>query len=325
MSGRLQSVIKILVALAALGIVVIALRGVDLQQALSILISANIAFLLLTVVFQAINLTVRLYRWKYLLLPTRDIPLGTLVSPLFIAFAVGNLAITGAGAVPRIYILNRRTGVDGGFIAGTLAQEAFLDAGAVILWAAIVPFVVDLPPAFRTVQALLILPLGLLFFIELAVWRRRSLLVDTLKRQGLWERVLGFLPALARENLDTFGHGLSDAFAQPKTLAAVVGSTLLIWITEAFIFWMLALSLTIPFSYLQASAVTAYTNAAIGIIVVPGFVGTLEASAVSLTLALGGTQAAALAYTVLLRVFVVGPSTLLGAFFAWREAADISK
>lgn len=325
MSGRLQNAIKILVALAALAIVVIALRGVDLRQALNILVGANIVFLLLTVVFQAVNLATRIYRWKYLLLPTRDVPMSNLVSPLFVGFAVGNVSITGAGAVPRIYLLNRRTGVDGGFIAGTLAQEAFLDAGAVILWAAIVPFLVDLPPAFRTVQILLVIPLALLFFIELAIVRRTSLLVDALKRRGLWERILGFLPGWVRENLNTFGHGLGDAFHQPKTLAAVVGSTLLIWITEAFIFWMVALSLSIPFSYLQASAVTAYTNAAIGIIVVPGFVGTLEASTVTLTLALGGTQAAALAYTVLLRIFVVGPSTLLGAFFAWREAAHITE
>lgn len=325
MGGRFQTIIRILVGLAALAIVIFALRGVDLQEAARILLSANVAFLVATLATQAVNMTLRLLRWRFLLEPIQRVPLATLVSPLLISFAVGNVTFTGAGAVPRVYITARRTGIDGGFIAGTLVEEFLLDATAVILWGALVPFVVSLPPQFRTVQIIFAFPLALLLLMGLATVRRHSLVIGLLVRTGLWERIMTVLPSWISGNLDTLGYGMSAAVSRRRTLVATMGTTVLIWATEAAVFWLLLLSLSIPFSYLQASAVTAYTNAAISIIVVPGFLGTLEVSSVGLVLALGGTQAAALAFTVLLRVFLIGPSTLLGAFFAWREGSHIGR
>ncbi len=325
MSARLQTIIRIVVGLAALAIVVFALRGVDLQQALSILLSANLAFLVATLVVQAVNMTLRLLRWRFLLMPVQHVPLRTLVSPLLISFAVGNVTFTGAGAVPRVYITARRTGLDGGFIAGTVVEEFLLDATAVILWATLVPFVVSLPPQFRTLQIIFAFPLVLLLLTGLAAVRRQSLVIGLLVRTGLWQRIVGLLPSWISDNLDTLGYGMSAAVAQRRTLIAAVATTVAVWLTEAVVFWLLLLSLSIPFSYLEATAVTAYTNAAISIVVVPGFVGTLEVSSVGLVLALGGTQAAALAFAVLLRVFLIAPSTLLGAFFAWREGSHIGR
>ena len=118
---------------------------------------------------------------------------------------------------------------------------------------------------------------------------------------------------------------VSASFGNSGTYIPVIGLTVLIWMIEALIYWLLLQSLGISFDYLQASAVTAYTNFAISIIVVPGFVGTLEASSVGMVLALGGTQAATLAFTLLLHAFVVVPSTVVGAIFAWREGFRLGR
>jgi uncharacterized protein (TIRG00374 family) len=323
--AHLQTILRIALSLALLGLVALTLRGVDLREALTILLSANSFFLALTLFVQGGTLVLRTIRWKYALLPAQDIPTLKLFPPLLISFAVGNVTVSGVGAIPRVYLVNRHRGVNQGFIVGTIFQELLLDATTVFLWALVVPFLVPLPSQFHVIQLLLILPVLLILFIDLAMIRHESLLVRLLVRLGLWKRAIRALPKWASDNIDTVGLGMGAAFAYRKTTVALVATTVTIWIMEGFIFWLLALSLMIPFSYLQATAATAYTSAVISIIVVPGFLGTLELSSVGLVLSLGGTAAAAVAYTVLLRVFLIGPSTILGLFFAWREGFHLGK
>ncbi|MCL5958337.1 MAG: flippase-like domain-containing protein [Chloroflexi bacterium] len=319
MRVNIQTIAKVIISLAALAVLVFALRGVNVAQALGILLSADPAILITVVLVQAVSLFIRLVRWKYQLRPAQEVPLGILVSPLLISYAVGNVTVTGVGAVPRVYLLNRRTGMAAGFIAGTWVQEYVLDATALLSWSVIVPCLVKLPPEFHQVQFMLIVPLILVLLVDFAFWRRKSLSVSLLMHLGLWERIKNLFPGLIGKGLGSFGDGLSAAFAYPLTFAVVVLTTFLIWATEVLIFWLLLLSLDIPFGYLQASVIVVFTHLVIGIPSVPGFVGTLEAATVSLVLALGGTQADALAYAVLLRVFLVGPTTLLGVALAWRE------
>ncbi|MCL5264035.1 MAG: flippase-like domain-containing protein [Chloroflexi bacterium] len=323
MKVNLQTIAKVIVTFAAFIILFLVLRGVNVSLALRILISAN-PFALVAVIFlEAVSITLRLVRWKYMLLPTRKVPVMTLVTPLLVSFAVGNLTVTGVGAVPRIYLLNRHTGINPGFIAGTIAQEYVVDATALVFWAATVPFLVRLPREFHFAQLLLILPLTLLLLANFALWRRESVLIDLLVRLGLWFRILSILPNFVRQNLDSFGDGLSAAFAYPVTLTVVGLATALIWAVEALTFWLLLLSLGIPFTYLQASAIMAFVEVIIGLPSLPGFVGTLEAATASLVVALGGARESALAYALLLHVFVVVPTTLAGALLAWRAGLRI--
>lgn len=305
--------------MAALVVLVIALRGVDLTLALDILLDANPLALVAVVLVQVVAIALRLVRWKYQLLPAQDVSLRTLVSPLLISFAVGNVGVTGIGLVPRVYLLGARTRIDNAFIAGTWLQEYILDATVVVAWAALVPSLVELPPQFGQIQFALILPLAFFLLIDLAIVRRQSLLVKLLTKLGLWESVLRRLPSFIGDNLRGFGDGLGAAFAFPLSSLVVVLSTLLIWLLEVVIFWLLLSSIGIPFSHLQASAVVAFTHLVIGVPAFPGFAVTLEAVTVTLVLALGGSPSAALAYLVLLRIFLVGPTTLVGAILAWRE------
>lgn len=324
MKIRIQTVVKIVVSLAAIGIVIIVLRGVDLGRALGIILGANLAILALVLLVQAASIFLRLVRWKYQLLPAQDVPLSVLISPLLVSFAVGNVTVTGVGVVPRSYLLARRTGIDGAFAAGTWFQEYVLDATAVVIWAVVVPFVVTLPPAFRQVQIVLLPLLAILFLVCLAFWRCSSILVELLKRLDVWERILSLLPDWVARRRDAFSQGLCAAFAYPGARVVVPLATMIIWAIEALIFWLLLLSLGIPFDYLEASAIMAFTHVVIGVPSVPGFIGTLEVATVGMVLALGGDQAGALAYVVLLRLFFTGPSTLLGVFFAWREGWRIA-
>jgi len=318
-----QTVAKVIVSIGALALLFFLLRDVDLSRTFHILLGANPLILVGVLFVQVVSVFLRLVRWECQLLPARNVSLTALASPLLVSFAVGNVTVTGVGSIPRVYLLNRRTQINPGFIAGTLAQEYILDATALVVWATVVPSFVELPGVFHFVQLLLILPLTLLLLIDLALWRRESLIIQLLLRLGLWFKIVKVLPRFVSENLDSFGDGLTAALAIPTTLVGATVSTALIWAVEAVIFWLLLLSIGIRFSYLDASAVMAFTHLIIGIPSIPGFVGTLEAGTTSVVLALGGSPSDALAYALLLHVFLVGPSTLVGSVFAWHAGMSI--
>lgn len=314
-----QTALKILVSVVAIAIVVIILRGVDLTQTLSILLQANPVVLLLVLCVQAASVTVRLFRWQSLLRPASHVPLRALVAPLMIGYAVGNVTVTGVGALPRIYLLNRRSGIDSGFITGTWLQENLLDAAALLFWVAVIPFLVSLPPGFRQIQVVAAALVTVLAIVELALSRRPTSLVGPRPHSGFWGQVLKRVPDWITTKIGTFMGGVSDSLGEPRLCGAVVLSTALIWAIESMVFWLILLSLDMPFNYIQASAITAFTYLVAGVPAVPGYIGTLELSTVGLVLALGGQQATALAYVVLLRLFFVGPYTVAGAVLAWRE------
>ena len=321
----IQTVITILIVLGSLAAAVLVLRGVDVGLAVALILQANVFYLVLALSATLASLAARVIRWKYALLPGEDVPYVAVTSALLISFLVGVAAVTGVGAVPRIYVLNRRTQLSVGFILGTMVQEVILDMTAILLIATILPFFVELPPFFVAVRVVLFLGLVLFLVFDLALVRHRSLVVTLLKRVGLWERLLGSLPGLLRGSLDDFSNGLGAVFFYPRPLSVVLVMTGVVWLASILLFWFLMLSLNIFFTIVQASLVTAYTNAVITAIAVPGFFGTLEASAITLTIVLGATPAAALAFTALLRVFLVVLPALIGAYFAASEGFRIGR
>lgn len=320
----IQTAAKILVSLLAIGIVFFVLRGVDIRQAGGILLTANPAFLVAVLLVQAISMVFRLLRWRFLLRPAQDVPLRTLVAPLLISYAVGNLTVTGVGGVPRILLLNRRSGIDKGFIAGTWVQEYLLDATAIMLWVAVVPMLVSLPSGFHQAQIIAGVCFGVLVAANGLLWWHGSKPTAGLP-VGLQARIQNRLPNWVTTELNAFGEGLGASLRDPRCLTGAALTTVLIWAAEATVFWLLLLSLSIPFGYLQASAVAVFTYLVTGVPAVPGFIGTLELSTVGLVLALGGEQAMALAYAVLLRLFFIGPVTVAGGLLAWREGWRIAR
>jgi uncharacterized protein (TIRG00374 family) len=243
---------------------------------------------------------------------------------LLISFAVGNVTVTGVGAIPRVELLHRRSGLSRAFIVGTWLLENVFDLTILLLWAVLVPFAITLPQSeglgqFLRIHLFLVLPLMLMIIMLVALWRQQSIAIALLKRLGVWEKTINRLPWQMGKHLDGIGDGLTASLRNIWTCSGAWLTTATIWVLEATMFWLLMLSLKIDLNILEASMVTVYTHLVIGIPSVPGFFGTLELSTASLLLMLGGNSAAALAYVILLRVFFIGPTTLAGIIAAARE------
>ncbi|MCL5962185.1 MAG: flippase-like domain-containing protein [Chloroflexi bacterium] len=319
LGARARIALRVGVSLTALAGLVVIVRDVAIGEVLGVLVGANLTILLVVLPALAAGTLLRLVRWKYLLLPFKEVTLAPLVAPLLISYAVANVTLSFVGAVPRIYLLSRRTGIDGTFTAGVLVLEYFLDTAALVIWASIIPFLVYMTPEFQQGQVVLI-PLSVLFLLfGFALWRRKSLLIGLLTLLKVWEKVLHLLPEWINVRIESFQEGLSAVFAHRRASIMVLLSTVIIWADETLVFWLLLQSLGVPFGFLHASAIMAFAHVVTGSLPVPGSIGTLELAVVTLVLALGGQHEAALAYALLLHLFSLGPVTLVGLFFAWRE------
>lgn len=320
---EIQTILKIVVSLVALAVVVLVLRGVDLAVAWGTLRMASPIALALALAAQAFGIYLRLVRWREMLRPSKLVPIRGLVSPLLIYCMMSNVTLSGLGVVPRVYLVNRRTGVESGFIVGTWLQEYLLDVTALLLWAVVGPFLVNAPPQFRQIQMALAAPLLALLVIDIAVWRRAFFLVGFLKRRGWWDAIATRLPGNAGAHLNGVADGLTASLCQPRNGWRVILATVAIWAAEPLQFWFLIRSLTADFGVLEMATVMSYIYVVTGLPSVPGFIGTLEASTVSIIVSLGGSQALALSYAVLVRVLFLGPTTAAGLLLAWREGWSV--
>ena len=312
--------VRILISLAGLGIVAWVVQGIDLAETGSAILGASLPYLALGLLLFGIGVFLRIVRWRYMLSPRKLVSLRALVTPLAIGYAIGNVTATGVGAVPRSMLVARTEGMPASYVLGTVLLEFVMDAAVVVSWAAVASFLVDLPPALAPLPYLLALFAVVIYLVILAFKRRRSLLARALPLSRLIDR----LPAEWRQGWVGFQEGASEFLNRPSTVSRVGILTMLIWIVEASLFWVLMLAAGIGASWAQGSVVMSFTHVVIGIPSLPGFVGTLDAAALTSLGTMGLDGARALSYTLIVHAYQIVPLTVAGALMAWREGFGLT-
>lgn len=316
-------VIRILVSLAGLGIVAWVLRGIDLPETGRAVLSAQVPYLALGGLAVAASMLVRTLRWKYMLVPRKPISLGSLFGPLAIGYAIGNVTATGIGAIPRSLLVAQREGVPASYVLGTVLLEFVLDAAIVVSWAAAASFLVSLPPALAPLPYILGVFALVIYLIIFAFHRRQSLLLRAIPGGRLASLASG-LPEEWKEGWSGLKEGASAFLNQPAVLMRVGLLTILVWMIEAFMFWVLMLAAGLSASPAQGSVVMAFTHVVIGVPSLPGFVGTLDAAAVTSLGIIGIEGPRAVSYTLIVHAFLIVPLTVVGGLMAWREGVSLS-
>ncbi len=318
----MAALIRILVSLAGLGIVVWVLRGIGLEETGQAVLTAQVPYLALGLLLVVASVHGRVLRWKYMLVPRRNVSLGELFGPLTIGFAVGNVTATGLGAIPRSLLVTRKTGVPASFVLGTVLLEFVLDAAVVVSWAAVASFVVDLPPALAPMRYVLTLGAACIYLVILAF--KRGSILTRIVPLGRLAPLVSRLPVEWQEGWAGFREGASAFLNSPAVFLKVAGLTLWIWVIESLMFWVLMLAAGLDASWWQGSFVMAFTHTVIGVPSLPGFVGTLDAVALTSLGAMGMEGARALSYTLIVHAFLIAPLTIVGGLMAWREGISLN-
>jgi len=332
MRSHLRTIVVLAIALALIGLF---LYNVNLWGVLSAIARARPAWLALSFATMIVNLAIRALRWKFLLEPLGTTTFASSFRATAVGFAANAVLPARAGEVIRPYFLarqapqdaNGRMSATGAF--ATIILERLLDTITVLVLLASLVFVFgkDLaganPTAFAVVKwagasaGLISMTALLVLFLLAGDPERLGRAMSRLERV-LPSKLAGLLAGIAEK----FARGLGAIRRPGRALTALVWSFPL-WLSICLGIWSMAkaFDFAIPFtgSFLLLALLT------LGVAVpTPGAVGGFhEAFRVGATMFYGAPDDAAVGAAIVLHLFSIGPSLMLGLFFAAQEGLNL--
>jgi glycosyltransferase 2 family protein len=320
---------------AAVALVALFLRNVDLWRVGSDIVRARPEWLALSLASMFVNLAIRAIRWRYLLEPLGKTTFGESFRATAVGFAASSVLPARAGEVIRPYFLARQMrhehgeGVTATGAFATIIVERLLDVVTVLVLLASYVFVFGrhlgaanparfaaLKWAAATAGAGSIAAIVVLFLLA----------GDPTRLRRAMERLERILPSalagVVARVAERFARGLAVVRRPSRVIVALAWSFPL-WICIAAGIWAAAVAfqLDVPFtgSFLMVAILV------LGVAVpTPGAVGGFHAAfRYTATAFFGAPDDAAVGAAIVLHIMSIGPSLLLGLLFAAREGLNL--
>lgn len=263
---------------------------------------------------------IRSWRWQYLLKPLEKVSLATLFPIVNIGYMGNNVFPLRMGEVLRAVVLKRREAVA---ISGTLATivvERIFDAVVVVGFVLLNLGRLAGVSAFSQLGglatwAVAIFLAGLTVFILIAMFPKPA--------TDLIHAVLGrLLPERWQETVfnitDKFLEGFMS-LRSPKNAVMILLTSIMIWLLETGLYWSVNQALGLDLDFGQLMLLNGVVNLVLLIPAAPGGLGTFDAAGRAVLEAFAIPAEPALGYTLVLRIALWVPITLVGAIFFGRE------
>src|SRR3954470_5606936 len=328
MRSSLRAAIVLLLCVALLALF---LYNVDLRGVAREIVHADLEWLALSLLTMVVNLSIRAWRWQYLLEPLGRPRFASSFRATAVGFAASTVLPARAGEVIRPYFLSRQQktmSATGAF--ATIILERVLDVVTVLVLLA--GYVIFLAPAttdanrtaFDAVKwAGLTAGAGalvLLVVLFLLAGNPARLAQSLARLQTFLPSKLAGLPSRVAEK---FAIGLG-AIRKPGRLFIALLLSFPLWLSIGAGIWAVAVAfhLAMPFvgSFLVMSLLV------VGVALpTPGAVGGFHAMfRFGATTFFGASNDAAVGAAIVLHLFTVGPTLLLGLLFAAHEGLNLS-
>ncbi|MBI2305025.1 MAG: flippase-like domain-containing protein [Chloroflexi bacterium] len=271
---------------------------------------ANYLFVLPAAAVYFVALFFRVGRWYVLLLPMRRIGFRNLFSVMSVGYMVNNILPLRLGDLARAYLLGEKEHLSKAAVLATVAGERVLDGVALVLFLVAGAMFVPLTPLLRDMTRITaLLFLGALVLLILVSFRGAIL------HRAM---ALPFIPlsiqAKAQEVAGLFLSGLK-AMKSLRGLAMACALSILMWLAEAAIFYMVSLSFSLELPFWAFIMATAAANLSISLPSSQGGIGPFEVFTLQVLLLFGSNAAVATAYAVALHATILLPVTLLGLYY----------
>ena len=314
--GRLAGLAVSLIA------IVIVIRTVDVAETFEILKRADPLLLLVVLLVIAAQAVIRGWRWRMLLPPRPDgsaVPVRRTISPMLIGY-LGNIVLPARlGEAIRAFLVARREDLVPLQAFGATMLERLVDVvvlalislvAALVLGAEWWIIVIGLVAGLGGVVVLaLLVVLGFTRLVDVGRWVLGKLhLADRL------ERLLGWA--------GSFATGVDRGRDVPRLLG-VCAVSVVAWVLDASIFYLVGLSLDIELTIAQAVLIGAVAVLATAVPAAPGYVGTFELAATATAVALGIPREEALAMAVLVHIITLIPVAIAGAIALIMSGASL--
>jgi hypothetical protein len=300
------------VARAAIGIaisavaLVLSLRGVDLQQAVDIALSATPAWFFAMLGFTLLDIGSRSWRWQRLVRPVARVPYLHMAGYLTTGYLANNVLPARLGELVRSHYLGEREGISRTTTLGTVVVERVIDltivvliASGAILLLAVRGVVVSAVAVGLVVAGLLVLALaGSLVAHRVPGADRVAAMLER------WPLVIR-LGARLRDGLAVAG--------RPRTLLEAVVLSIVAWTFSTLAFAAAGQAIGVELSLAQAALMASGTALATAVPSGPGYFGTFELAGVRIAQSFGIDADSAFALTLLAHASVLVVTSILGA------------
>ena len=271
----------------------------------------------------------RAVRWRFLLLPLKTAPMGSLFSSTIIGYMANNLLPARLGEFVRAYVLAEKERLPVSAVFATLVLDRLFDGFTVLLILLLTVFTLQLPPGMEKVQQAMVMggyvTLGIYLFIIVFIYVLKTRTVWTLHLLGM---LLKPFPATVSEKvipmLGTFIGGLRLS-NKPRDVSALILSSLLVWVTATWPIDLLlrAFGLTLPIS--ASMFILVFLVFAVMVPASPGYVGTYHFACVTALTAFNIQSEKALSIALVIHGVSFFPVIILGLFYLSKENLSFRK
>ena len=331
MRSHIRTVVVLAVAVA---LIALFLHNVDLRGVLTAISRAQPEWLALSLTTMVANLAIRSLRWKYLLEPLAPTTFASAFRATAVGFAASTVLPARAGEVIRPYFLARQARQDQGErmtatgAFATIILERLLDVVTVLILPSYVfVFGRGLSQANPVMYAAVAWAGGTAAAVSLVALVVLFALAGDPARLGrmmtrLEQVVPSALAVLIARIAEKFARGLG-AIRRPGRLLVALAWSFPLWLSIAVGIWAVTVAFRFDVPFTGSFLLIAFL--VIGVAVpTPGAIGGFhEAFRVGTTMVFGAPDDAAVGAAIVLHVFSIGPSLVLGLFFAAQEGLNM--
>jgi hypothetical protein len=301
----------------------LAFRKIDFAELWGTLKQTQILWLLPGLAIYFVGMLVRAWRWRFLLKPLKPVSIRTLFPIINIGYMGNNVFPLRMGEVLRSVVLKRREDISISGSLATIVVERIFDAVVVIGFVLLnLSQLVNLPSSGALSKlgslatwAAAIFLVGLGVFILIAIFPKPAQkLIHTIIEKLLPEKWRKSLIEIA----DRFLDGLMS-LRSPANAIMILLTSILIWLLETGLYWSVNQALGLDLSFRQLMFLNGAVNLVLLIPAAPGGLGTFDAASRAMLEAYAIPSEIALGYTLVLRIALWLPITLLGAIYFFRE------
>ncbi len=304
-------------------LVYLMVRSVELASVARAFREANFAFVLPAIVLYFAGVFARTLRWSILLRPVQRVGSKRLFVVLAIGFMANDILPLRAGEAVRAYLLWQKERLAPAATVATIVVERILDGLVLTGFLVVSGLLIQLEGWLMQLAWLA----GALFVVAVVMMVGLAVIPGTLLTLiGMALRPFpSRLRDLALRIAGGFVEGLS-ILRNVRLATAAILLSVLAWVLEAGMYYLLMFSFPLSHSYLAAVLGTAVANLASMVPSSPGYVGTFDAGLMAvLVTSFRVDQSVGAAYTALVHAVLVLPVTLLGLFFVWREGLSLRR
>lgn len=311
----------ILGILISIGFLIYAFRGQDYGQIRDALGSFEFWYVLPALALYFAGVWVRSYRWSVLLRPLTTVSANEIFPVTAVGFMANNVLPLRTGELVRSFVLAKRHDVKKTSALATIAVERLFDGltmlGFMLAAATVVSFTSELRHVALIAFVLFSIALIGLFVLTLGGDLRDRIL----------QIVLGPLPTPIADKVEHMAESFLSGLGVLKRktdLALVTGASVLAWLLEASMYYVIARGFGLEVSSVLGVGETLLTTGVANLATLvpssPGYVGPFETGVVMVVNgALGVQRELALSYAIVVHATLYFPITIWGAIEWWRQ------